>query len=130
MNNTKGKNSFEMSREHQANERTFLAWIRTSIALMGFGFVIIKFSLFLNEVAFWMERESAPTDQNSPLIGMILVGAGIIMAVMSYLQYKKTSRQLDSKTFSSSVVFSLVLTIFLVITGIAVFVWYLIPVLK
>ncbi|WP_167516127.1 MULTISPECIES: YidH family protein [Mucilaginibacter] len=32
--------------DHLANERTFLAWIRTSIALMGFGFVVVKFSLF------------------------------------------------------------------------------------
>jgi len=39
--NKKGTNQIERSREHLANERTFLAWIRTSIALMGFGFVIV-----------------------------------------------------------------------------------------
>ena len=33
-------------REHLANERTFLAWVRTSIAIIAFGFVIEKFSLF------------------------------------------------------------------------------------
>ena len=32
--------------DHLANERTFLAWIRTSIAFIGFGFVIVKFAVF------------------------------------------------------------------------------------
>jgi hypothetical protein len=36
---------------HQANERTLLAWIRTGIALMAFGFAIARFGLFLRELA-------------------------------------------------------------------------------
>jgi uncharacterized membrane protein YidH (DUF202 family) len=42
MTELKERNTFENSREHLANERTFLAWIRTNIALMDFGFVIVK----------------------------------------------------------------------------------------
>jgi putative membrane protein len=38
-------------RDHSANERTLLAWIRTGIALMAFGFAIARFGLFLREVA-------------------------------------------------------------------------------
>jgi putative membrane protein len=121
------KNTFSMSREHLANERTFLAWIRTSIALMGFGFVIIKFSLFLQELAYWMEPDSGKIDQNSPVIGIVMVGVGIIVALISYIRYRKISRQLDKKTFTNRIIFSLVLTIFLVVTGILVFVWYLVP---
>lgn len=37
--------------DHLANERTFLAWVRTSIALMGFGFVVVKFSLFIKQLS-------------------------------------------------------------------------------
>jgi putative membrane protein len=95
------KNTFSMSREHLANERTFLAWIRTSIALMGFGFVIIKFSLFLQELAYWMEPDSGKIDQNSPVIGIVMVGVGIIVALISYIRYRKISRQLDKKTFTN-----------------------------
>jgi putative membrane protein len=40
----------DRQREHQANERTFLAWLRTSIALIGFGFAIARFGLFLQEL--------------------------------------------------------------------------------
>ena len=38
-------------REHQANERTFLAWLRTSIAIIAFGFVLERFSLFVKYLA-------------------------------------------------------------------------------
>ena len=37
-------------RDHMANERTFLAWVRTSIAIMAFGFVVEKFALFIREI--------------------------------------------------------------------------------
>ena len=37
--------------DYLAAERTFLAWIRTGLALMGFGFVVARFGLFLREIA-------------------------------------------------------------------------------
>jgi putative membrane protein len=62
MNELKKKNTFEKSREHLANERTFLAWIRTSIALMGFGFVIVKFTLFLKEISLLLEAKDVSSN--------------------------------------------------------------------
>lgn len=48
-----------------ANERTFLAWIRTSIGIMAFGFVVEKFALFIKKMGYFFERsnihETAPT---------------------------------------------------------------------
>src|SRR5579863_698753 len=38
-------------RVYFAAERTFLAWIRTGLALMGFGFVVARFAVFLREIA-------------------------------------------------------------------------------
>jgi putative membrane protein len=40
-----GTPQVDRQREHQANERTFLAWLRTSVALIGFGFAIARFSI-------------------------------------------------------------------------------------
>ena len=37
--------------DHLANERTFLAWMRTSIGIMAFGFVVVKFSLFIKQIS-------------------------------------------------------------------------------
>lgn len=42
--------------DHLANERTFLAWIRTSVGLMGFGFVVVKFSIFVRQISIVVDR--------------------------------------------------------------------------
>lgn len=63
--------------QHLANEQTFLAWLRTSVEIMAFGFVSIKFSLFACQV-----------------IGILLVAIGPIMILLAYLRYLKTVRQL------------------------------------
>jgi uncharacterized membrane protein YidH (DUF202 family) len=47
-------------RVHMANERTFLAWIRTSVAVMAFGFVVEKLSLFVKQMAHYMRKEATP----------------------------------------------------------------------
>ena len=47
---------------HLANERTFLAWIRTSVGLMAFGFVVVKFSLFVKQfLSSWVKEMSYKT---------------------------------------------------------------------
>ena len=44
--------------DHLANERTYLAWVRTGVGIMAFGFVVVKFSLFLSPrlVLYWIDR--------------------------------------------------------------------------
>jgi len=39
-------------RVHMANERTFLSWIRTSVGIIAFGFVVEKFSLFVKQMSY------------------------------------------------------------------------------
>ncbi|HSN18512.1 MAG TPA: DUF202 domain-containing protein [Gammaproteobacteria bacterium] len=63
-------------RDHAANERTYLAWIRTAVALMGFGFVIEKFNLFLRYLG------RAVPDAAVPHGTRVAEGAGITMMVM------------------------------------------------
>lgn len=108
----------EDARDHLANERTLLAWIRTSIAIMAFGFVVVKFSLFLRQVSLFLgENVSIPQQKgNSSLIGILLVGVGSLVLLLSYLKYKKTEQQLINGAFksSSSLVFSLTIIILLI----------------
>jgi putative membrane protein len=69
-------------RSHMANERTFLAWTRTSIALMAFGFLIEKFDIFIQSLARadmkWSELEASP-DILWLSIGLFVVAALIII---------------------------------------------------
>ncbi len=82
--------------DHLANERTFLAWLRTAIALMGFGFVVAKFGLFLRLVA---QTHPVSLPFSSGLIGISLVIAGGAMACISVVRYRALQRTIDSGDF-------------------------------
>ena len=78
-------------RDHLANERTYLAWIRTSIGVMGFGFVVVKFSLFAREISKALDvKTSAHATGYSHTIGTSLVALGALIILFSYLRYIET----------------------------------------
>lgn len=107
-------------RVHMANERTFLAWIRTSVAIMAFGFVVEKFSLFVKQMGYYLGKESAPPPQGySSLIGIVLVGLGVLMGVLAFVRYKAVEHQIEDDTYRPSVVLSVLL--FLSVLSIGVF---------
>jgi putative membrane protein len=89
--------------DHLANERTFLAWIRTSIAIMGFGFVVVKFALFVKQVSLILTNKQTvlPGKGYSTQIGILLVAVGAFMAMYSYLRYRTTERQLMNQAYTS-----------------------------
>jgi inner membrane protein YidH len=107
-------------RVHMANERTFLAWVRTSIAIMAFGFVVEKFSLFVKQMAFYLGKESAPPPPGySAKVGVVLVALGVIMGVLAFVRYKAVERQIEEDTYKPSMVLSVLL--FLAVLSIGVF---------
>jgi len=107
-------------RVHMANERTFLAWIRTSIAIMAFGFVVEKFSLFVKQMAYYLGKEAAPPPPGySSIIGIVLVGLGVLMGLLAFVRYRAVERQIEENTYRPSVVLSVLL--FLSVLSIGVF---------
>jgi putative membrane protein len=88
---------FDRIREHQANERTFLAWLRTSIALIGFGFAIARFTLFLHQLNTALTKQYSPTHPwfNSENLGLILVLFGILTIAMAAWRYNQVFRQIE-----------------------------------
>jgi len=107
-------------RVHMANERTFLAWVRTSVAIMAFGFVVEKFSLFVKQMAYYLGKEAAPLPQGySSLIGIVLVGLGVAMGVLAFIRYKKVEHQIDDDTYRPSPILSVML--FLSVLAIGIF---------
>jgi putative membrane protein len=106
-------------RVHMANERTFLAWIRTSISIMAFGFVVEKFSLFVKQFAFYLGKEASPPPSGySAVLGIILVGLGAAIGVLSFFQYKAIERQIDTDTYAPSRVLGVLLTLSLLAIGV------------
>jgi putative membrane protein len=125
MTELKVKNTFEKSREHLANERTFLAWIRTSIALMGFGFVIVKFTLFLKEISLLLDTKGVSSKGFSANVGVIMVALGVIIAILAFLQYKKYENQLNNNSYRSSSMLSLFITLIILTGGIILIIYLL-----
>jgi putative membrane protein len=86
-------------RVYFAAERTFLAWIRTGLALMGFGFVVARFGLFLRELAL---RNSGPpqalthTPGSSVWLGTALVVVGVMVNLSAVMTHVREVRQLRS----------------------------------
>jgi putative membrane protein len=84
--------------DHAANERTFLAWVRTAIALMAFGFLVEKFDLFL-EYAVPAMAGKVPTARSLAFgnaAGLALIAFGAGMVIMAAIRFVRTARQIDS----------------------------------
>lgn len=88
------------AREHLANERTLLAWVRTSIALMGLGFVVARFGLFLREIAAQGGRTVVPGSRYSGPIGIVLVVAGVLTTIVSTVRFFRARAQIEAGRFA------------------------------
>ncbi len=83
-------------RIYLAAERTLLAWVRTGLAMMGFGFVVARFGLFLREVAAVQGAAPAHSIRASLWIGTALVVLGVVVDVLAAVVYVRTVRRLDA----------------------------------
>jgi putative membrane protein len=74
--------------EYLANERTFLAWIRTCIALVSLGFVVAKFGVWLRELAKRLDPQMPvhSTGLSMP-IGLIMMAFGGLLALLAAWHY-------------------------------------------
>lgn len=111
-------------RDHLANERTFLAWIRTSIGIMAFGFVVEKFTIFLRQIANYLGDKVpqhalfANVHGYSIIFGIFLVAFGTLISALAYFKYKSIEKQIDENVYYSSSILDLLLAACLVIMGI------------
>ena len=86
----------ETIRLHQANERTMLAWIRTGIALMAFGFAIARFGLFLRQIALaGAVAPRATHSLGSAWLGAALVALGMVANALATLRYARVRRAIE-----------------------------------
>lgn len=87
-----------------ANERTFLAWLRTALAVMAFGFLLERFGL--------SGEEATPVPA-----GAALVALGAVVGGLSAFRFLTVERQIETGTYRPSIIFSLLLGLILAALG-------------
>lgn len=125
MNNENQKSS-SRARDHMANERTFLAWIRTSIAIMAFGFVVEKFSLFIRQITLLLGKSHSQMLPETPhslqgyssIFGVFLVALGVLICLLAFIKYKKVEKQIECNSYESSILLDVMFTLSVLLIGI------------
>ena len=103
--------------DHLANERTYLAWIRTGIAIIALGFVVARFGLFLREIS--PVAQSALPIHFSSAIGVALVVIGGLMELMALRRYVRNQERIRRRSYEPTAlvetVFSVAIFLFAVL---------------
>ena len=89
--------------DHAANERTFLAWVRTALAVIAFGFLVERFDLFLSYIARVTPRGPHAANVAPPhyafgnIAGMTLIVLGVLMIAVAGYRFVVTARDIEKK---------------------------------
>jgi putative membrane protein len=85
--------------DHAANERTFLAWVRTAIAVMAFGFLVAKFDLFLRLQGATSAARTLPGSGGivGDVAGLLLFLLGGAMMIVAAIRFRTTARDIEAR---------------------------------
>ena len=112
---TQTANSNRVS-DHLANERTFLAWMRTGAAIVVFGFAIGRFSIAMRQLTA-LQGHAVRTAGMSVWLGSFTILAGLALVVAGLVRYRKTRVQLEAGTFEPAGFVLDLITILTVVFG-------------
>jgi len=84
-------------RDHAANERTFLAWIRTGLTIMALGFVIERLDLLLASLG--AESGGVPTPEPPEIhyLSVTLIGVGVVLIASATYNFNRNHRAIDAE---------------------------------
>ncbi len=112
--------------DHAANERTFLAWIRTAIAVMAFGFLIERFDIFLAMMAGAQSHPVIVRGQRfANEAGLAFILVGIVMIIVAAVRFFRIARDIDKDEAipSSGSLFDLALAGLLLLLAFSLFLY-------
>ena len=96
--------------DHLANERTFLAWVRTALGVMVVGFAVERVGLALRDFGLKSSYVPASSIHYSTLVGVALVILGVVVLVFALINFLTVRSAIDNKDFHPQASFSIILT--------------------
>lgn len=106
-----------------ANERTFLAHVRTGVAIMAFGFVVAKFALFLRDLSL---RGTPRPGGHDALVGAAVTALGAVVVLLGAVRYRHRQRAIERGALVTSTVPDLILSALLAAGGLGLAVFLLV----
>jgi putative membrane protein len=106
------------ARDHLANERTFLAWVRTGAAIVVFGFAIGRFSIALRQLTA-LQGHPMRSGGISVWMGTSSIVLGVVLVIAGLVRYRKTRVRLDEGTFEPAGLALDLVTVLTVLFGLA-----------
>ncbi|MBA3602747.1 MAG: DUF202 domain-containing protein [Parachlamydiaceae bacterium] len=122
MGNSKNDNT----NNQLANNRTFLSWVRTSIGVMAFGFVIERFNLFIMQISHVLTKfdpsqdvfKSFVPNGNSSFLGALLVLVGVAICLLAFIQFLQDQKKIAAENYYPSNWLYALLTATILVVGI------------
>jgi putative membrane protein len=112
-------------RDHLANERTLLSWVRLSIAITALGFVVARFGIFIAQLFAVQGQHVTETGLSVP-VGIALVVAGPVFAFLAFRRFLISEEEIDTgqlyhhygliyATIIGTVIMGLALAVYLIV---------------
>lgn len=108
----------DRARDHLANERTFLAWVRTGVAIIVFGFAIGRFSIAIRQLM-QLEGRVPRTPGLSVWLGLLSILAGVTIIFVGVRRYRQTRVQIETENFQPPRFLIDMIAIFIAVLGFA-----------
>jgi len=116
-------NDASRTQQHLANQRTFLAWLRTAVALIGLGFVVSRFGLFLRTIILGYSFNVSSVVQNyvnysiSSLVGISMMILGIVLIGFPLRNYLDTHNSIMKGSYLPKHIYIYLVSISLIVLG-------------
>lgn len=111
-------------RDHLANERTFLAWIRTALGMIGLGFVLARVGLFLHQLAMAepvaIKTRHLRSGHEFVVAGLVFILIGVLMAFVSGRLYTRGRVAIEAGSYEPAERVVRITTLFAVLGGLAI----------
>jgi putative membrane protein len=110
------------TRDHLANERTFLAWVRTSLGLIGLGFVLARMGLFLRQLAMLgaIPTRGLQAGREFLIVGVVFLVMGTVITGWSGWLYHRVRQEIEVDRYQPARGSVLALTIIVVVGGLVI----------